>query len=416
MLYGSFALLRKIAAGELAANSTKSRRPMLRCAGSTTGTTSTARLNAATAGARLFWEDGHVRDDMTRVSDYGRLLASVGINGCSINNVNADLRVISPDYLPQIAKIADALRPWGVRVAVSVDFGSPQCLGKLDTFDPLDSKVIAWWKSTVDQIYAAVPDLGGIVVKADSEGRVGPSAYHRTHADAANVVARALAAHGGLLFYRGFVYDHHMDWTNLKLDRARAADDNFRALDGAIRRQRHHPDQTRTDRFPGARTRLARCSPRWKEPTRPSNCRSPRSTSDRRSTWSTWSRTGKKRWISTCMRPRPPTPVKALAAGKIFHRPTGGFVGVSNVGLDENWAGNHHSMANLYGFGRLAWNPDLSAQRIIDEWTKTDLRQRSEGTRNRERDQPRFLARVTRTTPDRWACRPSPISSATTTA
>jgi hypothetical protein len=121
----------------------------------------------------------------------------VGINGVSINNVNADRRVVSPEYLPEVAKIADALRPWGVRVAVSIDFGSPQSLGKLDTFDPVDPKVVAWWKETVDQLYTGVPDLGGIVIKADSEGRVGPSAYKRTHADAANVVARALAPHGG---------------------------------------------------------------------------------------------------------------------------------------------------------------------------------------------------------------------------
>src|SRR5439155_643160 len=135
-------------------------------------------------------------------------------------------------FLPQVARIAAAFRPWGVRIAVAIDFGSPKSQGGLDTFDPLDPKVAAWWKSAVDKLYEAVPDLGGIVIKADSEGRVGPSAYNRSHADAANVVATALAPHNGLLFYRGFVYDHHMDWRNPKSDRARAADDNFRSLDG----------------------------------------------------------------------------------------------------------------------------------------------------------------------------------------
>jgi alpha-glucuronidase len=134
--------------------------------------------------------------------------------------------------MPQIARIADAFRPWGVQVAISVDFGGPKTIGGLDTFDPLDPRVIAYWKEKVDQLYRNVPDLAGFVLKADSEGRVGPSAYGRTHADAANVVARALKPHNGLFFYRGFVYDHRMDWRNLKNDRARAAWDNFKELDG----------------------------------------------------------------------------------------------------------------------------------------------------------------------------------------
>ncbi len=368
-LYGSFALLRKIAAAEPIAALDEIQTPYAPVRWVNHWDNLDGSIERGYGGRSIFWEGGHVRADMTRVSDYGRLLASVGINGCSINSVNADLRVISPDYLPQVAKIAAALRPWGVRVGVSVDFGSPQSLGKLDTFDPLDPRVIAWWKSTVDQIYAAVPDLGGIVVKADSEGRVGPSAYHRSHADAANVVARALAPHGGLLFYRGFVYDHHMDWTNLKLDRARAADDNFRALDGqfdanVIIQIKHGPIdfQVRepasplfatlkktgeaielqiTQEYFGQAQHLVYLVPYWKDAL-----------------------------DFDLHAAATPTPVKALTAGKIFHRPTGGFVGVSNVGQDENWAGNDNSMANLYGFGRLAWNPDLGAQRIINEWTK----------------------------------------------
>jgi len=140
-------------------------------------------------GASLFWENGRVRQDLSRAADYGRLLASLGINGCSINNVNADPKILTPELAPQIARIADVLRPWGVHIAISVDFGSPKTVGGLDTFDPLDPKVIEWWKARVGALYAAVPDLAGIVMKTDSEGRVGPSAYGRTHADAANVVA-----------------------------------------------------------------------------------------------------------------------------------------------------------------------------------------------------------------------------------
>ena len=144
-------------------------------------------------GRSIFWENGHARADLTRVADYGRLLASLGINGCSINNVNANPRLLAPEMIPEIARIAAALRPWGVRVAIAVDFASPKTLGGLDTFDPLDAGVAAWWKQKADELYRAIPDLAGFVLKADSEGRAGPSTYHRTHADAANVVARALA-------------------------------------------------------------------------------------------------------------------------------------------------------------------------------------------------------------------------------
>src|SRR5204862_1752161 len=166
------------------------------------------------------------------VTDYGRFLASLGINGCAINNVNADTKALASDFIPQVTHIADAFRPWGVRIGLAIDFGSPKAIGGLDSFDPLDPTVIAWWKAKADEIYRAIPDFGGFVLKADSEGRVGPSTYGRTHADAANVVARALKPHGGVIFYRGFVYDHHMDWENPKNDRARAAYDNFHELDG----------------------------------------------------------------------------------------------------------------------------------------------------------------------------------------
>src|SRR5262249_2784399 len=120
-------------------------------------------------GRSIFWEGGRVREDLSRVRDYARLLASLGVNACSVNNVNADRRVISAEYLPQVARIADAMRPWGVHIAVSVDFSSPQSLGKLNTFDPLDPQVAAWWASSINALYAAVPDLAGIVLKADSE-------------------------------------------------------------------------------------------------------------------------------------------------------------------------------------------------------------------------------------------------------
>ncbi len=166
------------------------------------------------------------------MNDYARLLASIGINGCAINNVNANPRVLTPEFLPQLVRIADIFRAWGVRLAIAVDVSSPTRIGGLDTFDPLDPTVAKWWRDRFDEVYAKIPDLGGVVVKADSEGRLGPSTYHRTPADAANVIAKALKPHAGLVFYRAFVYNHHLDWRDPKNDRARAAYDNFHPLDG----------------------------------------------------------------------------------------------------------------------------------------------------------------------------------------
>ena len=369
VLYGTFAFLRKIALGESVTRINEKRSPYNAARWVNEWNNLDGTIERGYGGRSVFWDSGRAREDLSRVADYGRLLASLGIHACTINNVNANPRVLAADFIPQVARIADAFRPWGVRVALAVDFGSPKTVGGLDTFDPLDAKVASWWKDRVDALYTAVPDLAGFVLKADSEGRVGPSTYGRTHADAANVVARALAAHGGLLFYRGFVYDHHADWTNPKNDRGRAAYDNFQPLDGkfddnVIVQIKHGPidfqvrepasplfgalEKTNqaielqiTQEYFGQARHTVFLVPMWK------------SVLD----FDMHAGGGA-------------TPVKALVAGKTFHRPTGGFVGVSGVGLDENWFGNHLSQANLYGFGRLAWNPDLSAQRIADEWTK----------------------------------------------
>src|SRR5450631_480502 len=184
------------------------------------------------AGRSIFFDAGHVRDDLSRAAEYARLLASTGINSVTVNNVNSDLRTLTPEMLSEIARIADAFRPWGIALSLSVDLSSPQVNGGLDTFDPLDPNVIRWWQAKTDEIYKLIPDFGGFVVKADSEGRAGPSQYHRTPAEAANVLARALAPHHGVVLYRGFVYNHHLDYNDLKADRARAGYDNFAALDG----------------------------------------------------------------------------------------------------------------------------------------------------------------------------------------
>jgi alpha-glucuronidase len=370
VLYGAFALLRKIAQGESITDLDQREMPYSPVRWINHWDNLDGTIERGYGGRSIFWENGKVREDLSRVTDYARMLASLGINGCSINNVNADVRVLSPEFLPQIARIAEAFRPWGVKVVLSVDFGSPRSVGGLMTFDPLDPAVIAFWKNKVDEIYRTVPDLGGFVLKADSEGRVGPSAIGRTHADAANVIGRALKPHGGFFFYRGFVYDNRMDWRNLKNDRARAAHDNFKELDGKfddnvfiqikngpIDYQVREPasplfgtfEKTNqvielqiTQEYMGQARHTVFLVPMWKEV------------------------------LDFDMKARPggATTVKALVAGKVFGRPSGGFIGVSNIGLDETWSGNHMSQANLYGFGRLAWNPDLSARQIVDEWTR----------------------------------------------
>ena len=368
-LYGVFTYLRKLALAEPVTALDEHQEPYVPVRWVNEWDRLDGSIERGYGGASLFFENGAVRADLTRAGEYARLLASLGINGCSVNNVNADPRVLSPDLLPGLARIAAAFRPWGVRLAIAVDFGSPKSIGGLDTFDPLDERVAVWWKARAGDIYRAIPDFAGIVLKADSEGRVGPSTYNRTHADAANVVARALAPHGGVLFYRGFVYDHHMDWRNPKNDRARAAYDNFKPLDGkfdsniaiqikngpidfqvrepasplfgALEHTNQGIELQITQEYFGQARHLVFLAPYWKNT------------------------------LDFDMRVNgAATPVKALVSGKVFHRPWGGFVGVSNVGLDDNWTGNHFSQANLYAFGRLAWNPDLTSRRIAEEWTR----------------------------------------------
>ncbi|MGB6744422.1 MAG: alpha-glucuronidase family glycosyl hydrolase, partial [Terracidiphilus sp.] len=186
------------------------------------------------AGRSIFFEDGKVRDDLTAAGEYARLLASIGISGCNVNNVNGAAPFLDPQMLQGLARVATAMRPWGVRLAISVDIASPQKIGGLKTFDPLDPQVKAWWAAKVNEIYTLIPDFAGFTVKADSEGQAGPASYGRSPADAANLLGNALAPHGGIVLYRAFVYNNHLDSNDLKADRARAAYDIFHPLDGSF--------------------------------------------------------------------------------------------------------------------------------------------------------------------------------------
>jgi alpha-glucuronidase len=326
------------------------------------------------AGRSIFFDNGHVRQDLRRAGEFARLLASIGINGCNVNNVNADLQTLSTEHLREFARIADAFRPWGVKLALSVDLSSPQTVGDLDTFDPKDPAVIAWWQKKVGEIYTLIPNFAGFTVKADSEGRVGPSKYGRTPADAANVLARALAPHHGVVLYRGFVYNNHLDWHDLKADRARAGVDNFAYLDGKF------------DPNVIIQIKEGPIDFQAREPVSPLFA-ALRHTSEAIETQTTQEYTGQQRhmvwlpsmwkWVlDTDMRAPGPdgkardTPVKAIVEGEAFHQPTGGFVSVVNVGLEPNWLHHPMAMANLYGYGMLAWNPDEPLHGIIDSWTR----------------------------------------------
>jgi alpha-glucuronidase len=368
VLYGVFVLLRKIGLGESVTELDEQQAPyaalrMLDQWDNLDGT-----IERGYAGPSIFFEKNNVVTDLSRVHDYARLMASIGINACSINNVNANPRVITTEFIPQLARVADVFRNWGVRLFVSIDFSSPQKIGGLVTFDPLDQRVAEWWKKKADEIYYLIPDFGGFVLKADSEGRLGPSAYGRSHADAGNMIGRALKPYGGLILYRGFVYDHQLDWRNLKNDRARAAYDNLQPLDGrfdnnvvvqikhgpidfqvrepaspllgALERTNQVIELQITQEYTGQQRHLCFLVPMWKEV------------------------------LDFDMHAKGAgTPVKDLVAGRTFNRPVGGLVGVCNVGRDQSWLGLL-AMANLYGFGRLAWNPNLTSLQIAEEWTR----------------------------------------------
>ena len=369
VLYGVFALLSKIARGQRVPFIDEVQQPYAPIRWVNEWDNLDGRIERGYGGPSIFFAQGEVRGDLTRAGQYARLLASVGINGCTINNVNAAPGILEDSFVAQVSRIADVFRPWGVQLSLSVDLSSPKVMGGLDTFDPLDPRVREWWRKKVDEIYRNIPDFGGFVVKADSEGRLGPSAYGRTPADAANVIARALKPHRGVVFYRAFVYNHHLDWHNLKNDRAKAAYDNFHPLDGdfddnviiqikngpidfqvrepasplfaGLRRTSEAIELQITQEYTGQQRQLCFLVPMWKEV------------------------------LDFDMRvDGRPASVKDLVAGRIFHRLTGGLVGVANVGMDANWLGSPLAMANLYGFGRLAWDPSLSAAKIVDEWTR----------------------------------------------
>lgn len=314
------------------------------------------------AGDSIFFADGEVRADLDRVARYARLLAAVGINRVAINNVNVhqtEARLLT-DKLPGVARIADVLRPWGIRLHLSVNFASPTLLGGLASADPLLPEVRDWWRQITDRVYDSIPDFGGYVVKADSEGQPGPFSYGRTHAEGAEPLAAALAPHGGIVHWRAFVYDHHQDWRDRSTDRAKAAFGHFLPLDGkfadnVVLQVKHGPMDfqvrepvspvvgalTRTSvavefqvtqEYTGQQKHVCYLGPAWSEILR-------------------------FRFAGDADDARP-----------LADDATGGFVAVSNVGTDDFLTGHPLAQANLYAFGRLAWQPLADPIALLDEW------------------------------------------------
>ena len=280
-----------------------------------------------------------------RLITYARANASLGINGSVLNNVNASPKMMTAEYINKVKIIANILRPYGIRVYLSINFASPMALGYTKTADPLDKKVQQWWKKKAKEIYATIPDFGGFLVKANSEGQPGPGDYHRTHADGANMLADAVKPYGGIIMWRSFVYGANHKGE----DRVKQAVSEFKGMDGKFRdnvilqskngpldfqpREPYAPifDNIRqtsqmaefqiTQEYLGQSKHLTYLAPMWKE------------------------------FFDFV------SPMKLK-----------GIAGVANIGDDANWCGHPFSQANWYAFGRLAWNPSLSAEEIAHEW------------------------------------------------
>ena len=371
LIYGVFALFRLIATGQDITRLDVSAAPAFRIRWVDQWDNPDGTIERGYAGRSIFFEGGDVRQDLAPVSEYARLLASVGINGCNLNNVNANPDLLKHAHLEQIARIADTMRPWGVHIALSVAVDSPQTVGGLATSDPHDAAVKAWWEAKAKEIFQLIPDFAGFTVKADSEGQPGPSSYNRTPAEAANTLASALAPHGVVL-YRSFVYNHHLDWTNPKADRARAAFDIFHPLDGLFA-----PNVI-------IQTKEGPIDFQAREPVSPLFAGLPH-TSQAMEVQITQEYTGQQRHL-VYLAPmwkevldfdfhvpfNDPSPVQAILSGLTFQQPTGGMVGVANIGRDA-WLASPLALANLYAMGRLAWDPNLDAESIAEEWARQTI-------------------------------------------
>ncbi|KAJ5752085.1 hypothetical protein N7520_009002 [Penicillium odoratum] len=319
-------------------------------------------------GESIFFENGTIVDDLTRVHQYARLLASIRINAVVVNNVNANATLLTPQNIDGLGRIAEVFRPYGVKIGISLSFAAPQTLGGLGSYDPQDPTVIGWWSNITDQIYTRVPDMAGYLVKADSEGEPGPQTYNRTLAEGANLFAKAIQPFGGIVMFRAFVYNQ-LNESNWKADRAKAAVEFFKPLDGKFEdnvviqikygpidfqvREPTSPlfanlfktniaiELEVTQEYLGQQSHLVYLPPLWKTV------------------------------LDFDLRvDHEQSLVRDIVTGKRFNRTLGGSAAVVNVGTNNTWLGSHFSMSNLYAYGRLAWNPAVDAQDVLQDWIR----------------------------------------------
>ena len=294
------------------------------------------------AGQSIFWEKG---DHSILIKEYARANASIGINGTVLNNVNASPKMLSASYIRQVKKIAAILRPYGIKVYLSVNFASPMALGGLKTADPLDAKVAAWWKAKAKEIYQQIPDFGGFLVKANSEGQPGPGDYHRSHAEGANMLADAVKPYGGIIMWRSFVYGaNHKGEDRVKQAVSEFVNDDGKFRDNVILQSKNGP----LDFQP-------------REPYAPIFDNMKR-TPQMAELQITQEYLGQSRHLVYL------APMWQEFFGFVNPNRLVGIAGVANIGLDKNWCGHHFSQANWYAFGRLAWNPNLTSEEIAKEW------------------------------------------------
>ncbi|GAA4381223.1 alpha-glucuronidase family glycosyl hydrolase [Hymenobacter koreensis] len=367
VLYGSFALLRQLQTRQPLTNLALTSTPKIqhRLLNHWDNPNGTVERGYAGSSIWKWYELPEVIDP--RYRDYARANASVGINGVVLNNVNASARYLTAEYLQKVAAVAGVLRPYGIRVYLSVFWAAPKTIGGLPTADPLDQKVRQWWTSKTDEIYRAIPDFGGFLVKANSEGEPGPQDYGRHHADGANMLAAALGQHDGLVMWRAFVYK-----ADAKGDRFKAASQEFLPLDGKFApkvlvqvkngpidfqaREPFHPlfgamprtplvlEVQLTQEYLGFATHAVYLAPLIKECLdADTHAKGPAST------------------------------VARVVDGSVDQHAVSGIAGVANIGADRNWTGHPLGQANWYAYGRLAWDHTLTSQAIAEEWTRQTL-------------------------------------------
>ena len=351
LLYGAYALIRLILSGEAVPDSLFSAPRyslrMINCWDNPDGS-----VERGYSGRSLFFEGGKLRYDSLRMRELGRMMASVGLNVLCINNVNVHYpaQLLLEDDLPEAAALADLFRPFGVRLMFSIDYSQPMRHG-VPTADPLDPAVQAWWKSAASRVYAAIPDLAGFLVKADSEGRPGPFTYGRNHAEGANMLADAVRPYGGKIIWRCFVYNCRQDWRDTKTDRPMAAWEHYAGLDGkfadnVILQIKHGPfdfqvreplsplllgmkktnlamELQLAQEYTGHQIDLYTMIPMWKE----------------------------------LFEELPADHIMSLAA-------------VSNLGRDENYTGHPLAAVNFFTYGLLSWNPDTDASSAVSQWIR----------------------------------------------